>query len=95
MVLAEAGAAGLPAITTSVGGTAEIVKDHETGFVLPVGDVTRLTETLKTLIENPQLRLQQGTHAREVIRQRFNAEDNTGQLLALLKEAAATKLSPV
>ncbi len=38
ITLLEAGAAGLPAVVTDVGGNAEIVEDGVTGFVVPFGD---------------------------------------------------------
>ena len=35
MVLIEAAMAGLPAVTTNAGGTRDVVRDGETGFVVP------------------------------------------------------------
>ncbi len=50
MVVLEAQACGLPAIVTNVGGPQEIVRDGETGTVLPVGDAGLWAETvLQTL----------------------------------------------
>jgi glycosyltransferase involved in cell wall biosynthesis len=40
MVLLEAGASGLPVVTTDVGGSREAVLDGVSGFVTPVGDPT-------------------------------------------------------
>lgn len=89
MVLSEAGAAGLPLIATEVGGIAEIVRDGENGFCVPVGDVAAIVTALRQLIGNPALRLAQGAKAVELVRQAFDAECNTMRLLEVMKQCAA------
>jgi len=88
MVLSEAGAAGLPLISTQVGGIGEIVRDGENGFLIAPGDGAALIVALRQLIENPALRLAQGAHAAERVQQEFDAERNTTRLLELLKQCA-------
>lgn len=48
----EALASGTPVITYQTGGSVEAV-DEKTGFVVPQGDVLKLSETIKTLRLNP------------------------------------------
>jgi glycosyltransferase involved in cell wall biosynthesis len=91
MVLSEAGAAGLPAVTTCVAAIPEIVRDGVTGFLVPPGDVDGLTAALHGLIANPELRIHQGQRAAEWVRQGFDAEQNALRLLELLKEVAERK----
>jgi len=93
MVLSEAGAAGLPLVATKVGGIAEIVRDGETGFCIPTGDVAALVTALRTLIEQPALRVAQGTRAADLVQREFDAERNTTRLLDLMKECANTVAS--
>lgn len=88
MVLSEAGAAGLPAITTRVAAIPEIVHDGETGMLVPVGNVAALTDALRQLVASPALRLRQGARAIERVSQTFDAERNTRRLLELLKDVA-------
>lgn len=88
MVLSEAGAAGLPLISTQVGGISEIVRHGENGFLIAPGDGAALTVALRQLIENPTLRLVQGNRASELVQQAFDAERNTTRLLELLKGCA-------
>jgi glycosyltransferase involved in cell wall biosynthesis len=45
-VVMEALSCGTPAIVTDVGGCPEVVRDGETGFVVPVGDVDALVERI-------------------------------------------------
>ncbi len=90
MVLSEAGAAGLPAISTRVAAIPEIIRDGETGALVPVGDTSALTEALRQLVSNPALRLRQGARATQVVAETFDAEANTRRLIKLLKHVART-----
>ncbi len=88
IALVEASAAGLPCITTKVGGTAEVVEDGQTGFLIEVGDQGALVDRLRCLISDVDLRLRLGAQAARMVERRFNAEQNTIQLLDLLKRAS-------
>lgn len=59
----EGAAAGLPVITTAMNGAAELIRDGETGFVLPrPGDVGALAASMRLLLE-PGLRARVGAAA--------------------------------
>ncbi len=94
MVLSEAGAAGLPLISTKVGGIGEIVRDGENGFLIPPGDGAALIVALRQLVENPALRLDQGARATALVQQAFDAEHNTTRLLELMKQCVDAATSP-
>jgi glycosyltransferase involved in cell wall biosynthesis len=64
MVLSEAGAAGLPAVTTDVAAIPEIVRDGETGLLVPPGDAEALAAALRRLLCDEELRLRLGSGAR-------------------------------
>jgi glycosyltransferase involved in cell wall biosynthesis len=89
MVLSEAGAAGLPAISTSVAAIPEIIREGETGFLVPPGDVNALTSALLRLIQDPGLRRRQGQAARQSVCERFDAGRNAIRLLDLMKQVSA------
>lgn len=91
MVLSEAGAAELPSVATNVAGIGEIVKDGETGFLIPSGDVAALTTALRTLVANPLLRRSQGVKAAVLVQREFDAERNTERLLTVMKHAVTGK----
>lgn len=60
----EGGAAGLPAITTDRNGAASLIRDGETGFVLPdPEDVAALADRMRRLLD-PSLRHRMGEAAR-------------------------------
>ena len=62
--LLEAMAWGLPVIASPVGGIPEVVSSNENGLLIPPGDIQKLTEAMKLLIENETLRLQLGDAGR-------------------------------
>lgn len=88
MVLSEAGAAGLPAVSTRVAAIPEIVLEGETGFLVPAGDLTTLTAVLQRLVTDEALRLRQGQQAVAEVAARYDAAANARRLLALLKATA-------
>ena len=88
MVLSEAGAAGLPSVSTNVAAIPEITHDGETGFIVPPGDADALAAALSRLIADADLRLKLGARAVDVVARDFDAECNALRLLELLKQVA-------
>ncbi len=88
MVLSEAGAAELAVVSTTVAGIPEIVRHGTTGFTVAPGDPDALIDALKTLLENPVLRLEFASRARDHVNAAYNAETNSARLLGLLKAQA-------
>lgn len=88
MVLSEAGAAGMPSVATAVAGIPEVVREGETGLLVPRGDVPALTAALRRLVVDPDLRLRMGARAVAVVSAEFDSEQNTRRLLELLKSVA-------
>ncbi|MEZ4593157.1 MAG: glycosyltransferase family 4 protein [Chloroflexota bacterium] len=86
MVLSEAGAAGLPLVSTSVAAIPEIVQQEKTGLLVPPNDTAALTAALRTLILNRDQRLAYGQQAQALVRQAHDAPTNARQLLTLLKQ---------
>ncbi|MCS6923665.1 MAG: glycosyltransferase [Fimbriimonadales bacterium] len=72
MSVMEAMAAGLPVVATSVGGIPELVEENQMGILVPVDDEPRLAQSLQTLTDNPELRLQMGQAALQRARERFD-----------------------
>ncbi len=71
LVLAEAGAAFLPCVVTDVGGVAEVVKNNETGIVVPAENSAALTVALKKLLDNSAWRERLGRAARARVEKMF------------------------
>jgi UDP-glucose:(heptosyl)LPS alpha-1,3-glucosyltransferase len=62
----EAMACGLPVITSTKCGAAELVLEHDAGFVCPARDIEALAGHMTTLID-PQVRAALGARAREAV----------------------------
>lgn len=71
----EAMAAGLPVIVTDVGGISDIVREGETGYLLPPDDFGALCERMDTLLDSPDKREQMGQRGREVVCEHFELRD--------------------
>ncbi|MCI0655036.1 MAG: glycosyltransferase family 4 protein [Methylococcaceae bacterium] len=66
MALAEAVAAGLPAVSTRTGDASEMILDGHSGFLVPIADRSALQSALEELIRNPDLlhRFRENSRAR-------------------------------
>ncbi|HLJ80389.1 MAG TPA: glycosyltransferase family 4 protein [Ktedonobacterales bacterium] len=84
----EALAAGLPVITTPVGGIPEIIADGVTGLLVRPDDGEALRAAIEALTADASRRERMGMAGRMVAVGRFSAERNAGRLLDLLREAA-------
>ncbi|HEX6309867.1 MAG TPA: glycosyltransferase family 4 protein [Longimicrobiales bacterium] len=60
----EAAACGTPTVASDSPGLRDSVRDGETGFIAPHGDVAALAERLRRVLGDPVLRDRLGTHAR-------------------------------
>jgi glycosyltransferase involved in cell wall biosynthesis len=73
-VVLEAMALGLPVVATATGGTPEVVRDGETGVLVP-GRYGTLGASLSALARDPALRRRLGRAARQWIGERLSAEN--------------------
>lgn len=85
MVLIEAQAQGIPVVATSVGGIPEIVKNNQTGILVPAKDSRSLAQAVKYLLEDKQKRLQMGEEGRLWIMDKFKANDMVNSVSDLYK----------
>lgn len=71
--LAEAMGMELPVIATSVSGIPELVTHNEDGLLIPEKDVSALTESIKSLLQNPEKARQLGLSARKKVARVFDS----------------------
>jgi len=88
LVVPEAMAAGLPIVTTAVGGLPDVVDDGETGVLVPV-DEAMLSAALGRLVAAPERARAMGEHARRVALERYSAERMVDAYLELYARARA------
>lgn len=74
LVLAEAGWCGRPVVATAVGGVPELVRDRETGLLVPREDPQALAAALERLAADPGLRERLGRAARRHVAEGFTVQ---------------------
>ncbi len=82
----EAMRAGLPVVASDVGGIGESVKDGETGFLVPRGDVGTLRQRVELLLADPTLRVRLGANGRRSYEARFTLGHTVERTLAVYRE---------
>lgn len=70
--LLEALSAGLPTVASAIGGNLDVVSDGSNGLLFPAGDEERLTEQLRRLLTDADLRGTLSRAARQSVRERFD-----------------------
>lgn len=68
----EAMAAGLPVITTAVGGIPELIDDGQEGLLFPKGNVEVLAQKISFLMKNKDARLAMGKKAQRRVREQMD-----------------------
>jgi glycosyltransferase involved in cell wall biosynthesis len=74
IVMAEAMALGKPVISTDTDGGREVVKEGETGILVPIKRPDLMAQAILELLENPELMVQMGKRGLERVKKYFNCE---------------------
>jgi glycosyltransferase involved in cell wall biosynthesis len=84
LVVNEAMNFGLPIVVSDmVGSGKNLVSRGENGFVFPMGDITKLGDYLKILMENKALRENMGKKSLDIVKKYSHEQDIEGILAAL------------
>lgn len=86
VTLMEAGARGVPVVSTRCGGIPELVIDGSTGLLVEPRDVAGLAGAIRKLLEDDSLRRTLGDTAGRRIREEFNAENSLLQIAQLYEQ---------
>jgi glycosyltransferase involved in cell wall biosynthesis len=90
--LMEAMACGCAAVASRVGGNAELVRDRRRGLLFRAGDSAELSERLRELTEQPELRRALAAEGSRYVRDHFSlasAAERMGQIYSELLERHA------
>jgi L-malate glycosyltransferase len=71
-VIMESMAAGKPVVATRVGGNPELVRDGDTGLVVPPADSASLAEAILKVLNDPACVATMGEAARQAVAERFS-----------------------
>jgi glycosyltransferase involved in cell wall biosynthesis len=92
IVLLEAAAAALPIVATTVGGNEEVVRDGESGFLVPPRDHEALAKAMGRLVAMPEAqRRAMGERGREHVRSHYGLSRVVERWEALYREVLARK----
>jgi len=72
MILLEAMAMGIPVIASDVGGIPEVVKNGVEGLLVRSGDPKPLYHGIKTLLDDPELRIRMGQLGYKKVAEKYN-----------------------
>ncbi|PIQ86839.1 MAG: glycosyl transferase [Candidatus Omnitrophica bacterium CG11_big_fil_rev_8_21_14_0_20_45_26] len=81
----ESMACGTPVVAFDSGGIAEVVKHGETGYVVPVMDVTALAKGILTLASQNSARYQMATKCRNQIKSEFSQTTQLNRFMDLYR----------
>jgi glycosyltransferase involved in cell wall biosynthesis len=90
MVL-QAMSCGVPVVATSTGGILSLLKDGETGFLIPVGDEAALAARILMLLRDRELAGRVGEAARQIALANFSLDNMMAGILDMYAEALAAK----
>ena len=82
----EAMRAGLPVVSSDVGGIAESVQEGSTGFLVSQGDVEGLRRRLERLLTDSELRVRLGRNGRERYERHFTLTHSVEKTLEIYRE---------
>jgi len=85
-VLAEAMAARLPIVACAVGGVPEMVTDGENGRLVSAGIPRELSDACIALLAVPEVRKKMGEKGWQIVNEKFNIQEQVGQLGKLYLE---------
>jgi glycosyltransferase involved in cell wall biosynthesis len=94
-VLLEAMALGTPCVSTDVTGIPEVVRDGETGLMVPQHEPAALAEAIERLLGDSRLRVQLAGQARRLIEAEFDLRRNAARLRAIFHAADRDGLQAV
>ncbi len=85
LVIAEAMAQGKPVIASDGGGVSELIRDHQTGLLVPPKDPVRLSEAILELIRSSELAARWGKAGRAHILKEFDIRQNSRKVARIYR----------
>ena len=79
----EAAACGRPTIASRVGGVPEVIRDNETGLLVPPGDEAALAQALLRLVRDPETCRRMGEAGRALVQKEYLWNDSLNRMSQL------------
>ena len=81
----EAGASGLPVVSTQHAGIKDAVIHEKTGFLVAEGDIDTMAEHMARLVRDPQLAAEMGQAGREWVSSEYSMEKSINKLWSIIE----------
>ena len=88
-IMLEAMSMGRPVIATRVGGVFRVIRDRETGLLVPASNSEVLSERILELLDHPDQARLIGQNARSEVRQEFSVEQMVSKTVDLYRSVLA------
>lgn len=95
LAILEAMAAGRPVIATDVGGVRDVIRDGQTGLLVPAGDAAALAAAIVSLAGAPERAGALAVRARADVRERFSVDRMVAAYARLYRHRAEAPSAPV
>lgn len=92
-VVLQAMASSRPAVATNAGGTAEVILDGETGFVVPRRDPGQLARRVAGLLDSPERSADLGRAGRRRVQQHFTFEASVNHTMNVYDQLVQQRAS--
>jgi glycosyltransferase involved in cell wall biosynthesis len=76
----------LPVVASRVHGIPDVIADGETGLLVPAGDDNALANALARLVEDARLRQDMGAAGHELVRRRYDWQENAASMARIYEE---------
>ena len=87
----QAAATGRPIVTTPAGGTLEIIRDRDTGFLVPFGSPSEFARALEHVAAHPGEAAAAGNAARALVAREFSMDQFVTGFATLYEELARAR----
>jgi teichuronic acid biosynthesis glycosyltransferase TuaC len=87
-VLVEAGAVGVPVVSTAVSSIPDLLADDR-GLLVPFGDVPALTAALRYVLNNPESSAQRAERFRQYLVEHYDCKKNAARLAEVYQDLVA------
>ncbi len=93
VAILEAGASGLPVVSTRHAGIPDVVIEGQTGFLVDEGDIHGMASHMLRLIQESGLAAEMGRAARQRIETHFSMDQSIGRLWSIIKSCISGRSS--
>ena len=92
VALIESLAAGVPGVSTDVGGVGDVIDSEAVGLLAPFGDAKALAQHVATLLADPERRRAMGARGRDAVAARYHVDRLVNDIEALYRDLVAAPL---